>query len=46
GNDLGALDGVSAGLGFVYSNYGIDYAYVPFGEYAETHRVSLNIFFD
>ena len=43
GNELGGLDGFSAGLGFSYNKYTIDYAYVPFGEFDDTHRVTLSM---
>jgi hypothetical protein len=45
GNYLGGLDGFSAGLGMKISKYTIDYAFVPFGDFDVTHRVSLKIKF-
>jgi len=38
---LGALSGLSAGCGFSYRGYGIDYAWVPYGDLGNTHRISL-----
>ena len=43
GNDLGGLDGLSAGLGVNIKSYSLDYAFVPFGEFDSTHRVSLGL---
>ncbi|HUV59146.1 MAG TPA: PorV/PorQ family protein [Desulfatiglandales bacterium] len=37
--------GVSAGLGFRYRNYQIDYSFLPFGDLGNTHRISLNVKF-
>ena len=37
--------GLSIGFGFILDSYGIDYAWVPFGDLGDTHRVSLNIKF-
>lgn len=34
--------GVSAGLGFGYDNFQLDYSYLPFGDFGDTHRISLN----
>ncbi len=42
---LGALSGLSAGCGFAFKGYGIDYAWVPYGDLGSTHRVSLAIKF-
>jgi len=43
GNDLGGLDGLSAGLGLSIKSYSLDYAFVPFGEFDSTHRVSFGV---
>lgn len=43
--DLNGLTGVSAGLGFAFSAFMLDYAFVPFGELGWTHRVSLSMRF-
>jgi len=40
--DTGGLNGISAGIGFVYLNYGIDYAFVPYGDLGNTQRISLS----
>jgi len=44
-SDLGALSGVSAGLGLGWRGYGMDYAWVPYGDLGNTHRISLNVRF-
>jgi hypothetical protein len=41
GNELGAASGLAAGLGFVYQQFGFDYAFSPFGDLGATHRISL-----
>lgn len=43
GNDLGAFDGISVGLGFTIKEYTLDYAFTPMGEYTSSHRISLSI---
>lgn len=44
-SSLGSIVGLSAGLGFRMWNFGVDYAFVPFGELGDTHRVTLYIKF-
>lgn len=39
--DINALSGLSIGGGFRYQKYGIDYAWVPYGDLGNTHRISL-----
>jgi len=41
GNDLGIASGLRAGVGFGIGKYRLDYAFVPYGELGQTHRVSL-----
>jgi opacity protein-like surface antigen len=41
GNDLGAVSGLTAGLGLSIESYQIDYAFVSFGDLGPTHRVSV-----
>lgn len=41
GNDLGTASGLRAGVGFGISNYKLDYAFVPYGELGQSHRISL-----
>jgi len=41
--DTGGLNGISAGLGFTYLGYSIDYAFVPYGDLGNTQRISLSI---
>ncbi|MDD5688553.1 MAG: PorV/PorQ family protein [Elusimicrobia bacterium] len=43
--DIGGLKGISLGAGLDYKGYGLDYAFVPFGDLGDTHRVSLNMKF-
>jgi hypothetical protein len=43
--DTGGLNGFSAGVGFTYLNYGIDYAYVPYSDLGNTQRISFRIAF-
>lgn len=44
-SDLGALSGLSAGMGLGWRAYGMDYAWVPYGDLGNTHRISLNVRF-
>jgi len=41
--DLGALSGLSTGIGFLWKSMGIDYVWVPYGDLGNTHRISLTI---
>jgi len=41
GNPLGAASGLRAGLGVEITDYKIDYAFVPYGELGQAHRISL-----
>lgn len=43
GRDVGP--GWTAGLGFKMGGFGLDYAYVPYGDLGSTHRISLGIDF-
>jgi len=43
GQDIGS--GMSAGIGFKISRININYAYVPYGDFGDTHRLSLSIRF-
>jgi outer membrane protein OmpA-like peptidoglycan-associated protein len=40
-SSLGALTGLTAGLGVTLGGFGIDYAFVPYGELGVTHRVGI-----
>ncbi|MFC2061607.1 PorV/PorQ family protein [Elusimicrobiota bacterium] len=42
---LGGLTGISAGVGFLYRKYGLDYAWVPYADLGQTHRISLSLKF-
>ena len=41
GNDLGAASGLRAGFGVDIADYSLDYAFVPYGELGQSHRISL-----
>ena len=41
GSDLGALAGLRAGCGFEFQKIGLDYAFAPYGELGNSHRMSL-----
>ncbi len=38
---LGIISAISAGLGFNFYNYSMDYAFVPYGDLGYSHRISL-----
>lgn len=40
-NGLDTLSGMTAGIGFRFFNYQIDYGFVPFGDAGNTHRISI-----
>lgn len=40
-NDLGYLAGLTAGVGLKIKKFGLDFAFVPYGDLGETYRVSL-----
>lgn len=41
GSDLGALAGLRAGCGFRFEMIGLDYAFAPYGDLGNSHRISL-----
>jgi len=43
--DVGGLNGVTGGIGGEYKGYNLDYAFVPFGDLGNTHRISLGVRF-
>lgn len=43
--DVGGFKGITAGLGGSYLDYSLDYAFVPFGDLGNTHRISFGIKF-
>lgn len=46
GNDLGALSGLSAGMGFSFlADSSLDYAFLPQGDLGNTHRISMKLSF-
>jgi len=44
-NKLEGLAGLSAGLGFNINRINLSYAWVPYGELSDTHRISLGVKF-
>jgi hypothetical protein len=40
-NELGEISGITAGFGVVIYNYTVDYAFVPYGDLGNSHRLSL-----
>ncbi len=42
---IDADNGLTVGAGFKFSNIEIDYAYAPFGEFGDAHRVSAEVAF-
>ncbi len=42
-SSLGFANGLTAGLGVSLGNFGLDYAFVPYGELGLTHRVGLRL---
>lgn len=42
---LGGLTGFSAGLGLKLDRFNLDYAYVPFGDLGDTHRMTIGFNF-
>ena len=45
GNDLGTVSGLAVGAGVAIFGSVLDYAYIPFGDLGNTHRVSLTFDF-
>jgi hypothetical protein len=43
--DVDGLKGLTGGLGLEYRNIVLDYAFAPFGDLGDTHRVSLGVKF-
>jgi len=44
-DELGGLTGFGAGLGLKFDSFAFDYAYVPFGDLGDTHRMTLGFVF-
>lgn len=44
-DELGGLTGLAAGLGLKFDRFALDYAYVPFGDLGDTHRMTLGFNF-
>lgn len=40
--NIDGIKGFTCGLGAVFQGYGIDYAFVPYGELGNTHRISFH----
>ncbi len=45
GNALGDKSGMTAGIGLRINDFQLDYAFVPYGELGDTHRISLTLNF-
>lgn len=45
GRTLDGLSGFTFGLGFQWSSIDVDYAWIPIGNFEDTHRFSLNVRF-
>lgn len=43
--DMGDYTGITAGMGFHFPYYHVDYAIVSFGDFGYTHRISMNVKF-
>lgn len=43
GDELGGLTGAAFGLGFKFRQFALDYAFVPFGDLGDTHRLTLGM---
>ncbi|MFH1378743.1 MAG: PorV/PorQ family protein [bacterium] len=43
--ELGDYTGMTAGLGFIFPYYELDYAIASFGDFGYTHRISMNFTF-
>lgn len=43
--DVGGLTGLSTGLGAMFHNLALDYAFIPFGSLGNAHRISLTFKF-
>ncbi|MFI5348203.1 MAG: PorV/PorQ family protein [Elusimicrobiota bacterium] len=43
--DLGAMAGLTFGAGLIVNKFSFDYAFVPVGEFGDTHRLSLKVRF-
>ena len=43
--DLGFMAGLTTGFGLVVNQFSFDYAFVPVGEFGDTHRLSLKVKF-
>ena len=41
-NQIQGLTGLTAGIGVTYEGLGLDYAYLPYGDLDNTHRISLS----
>lgn len=44
-DELGGLVGLGAGIGLKFDRFALDYAYVPFGDLGDTHRMTLGFNF-
>lgn len=44
-SDVSGFKGLSTGFGVIWTTYGLDYAFVPFGDLGMTYRISLSMKF-
>ena len=44
-SDLGSMAGLTFGAGLIVNKFSFDYAFVPVGEFGDTHRLSLKVRF-
>jgi tetratricopeptide (TPR) repeat protein len=45
-NSIDGLTGFTAGVGFHLSGLSVDYAYLPYGDLGNSHRINLSYFFE
>ncbi|HTC19900.1 MAG TPA: PorV/PorQ family protein [bacterium] len=45
-NSIDGLTGLAAGVGFHLSGLSLDYAYLPYGDLGNSHRINLSYFFE
>lgn len=43
GSDMDIFSGTSAGIGIIWKRFSVDYAFVPYNELGNAHRISLSI---
>jgi hypothetical protein len=43
--DTGGMNSITIGLGYTYTRYSFDYAFVPYGDLGNSNRLSVSIKF-